>query len=175
MDFLDSLAKKLAKWMYWIAGLAIVLMMLLTCADIFLRVCVTLFHHYGWKFLEPLRPLAGTYELVCYLGAVAVSFAMAHTSIEKGHVAVSLVVRLFPQRVQGIIAVFTDSLGFYLFSMISWRSILYAEDLRRSGQVSLTLQLHYYPFVYGVSFAAAAVCLVLLTDIIRDMNKAIGK
>jgi TRAP-type C4-dicarboxylate transport system permease small subunit len=175
MKFLDALTRKLAKWMYWTAGLAIVLMMLLTCADIFLRLCVTLLHHYGWKFLGPLRPIPGTYELVCYLGAVAASFAMAHTSIENGHVAVSLVVRLFPQRVQGIIAVFTDSLGFYLFCMISWRSILYAEDLKRSGEVSLTLQLPYYPFVYGVGFAAAAVCLVLLTDFFKNLNKAIGK
>jgi TRAP-type C4-dicarboxylate transport system permease small subunit len=175
MKFLDTLARKLSKWLYWIAGLAIVLMMLLTCADILLRLCVTLFHHYGWKFLGPFRPIPGTYELVCYLAAVAASFAMAHTSIENGHVAVSLVVRLFPQRVQGIIAVFTDLLGLYFFCMISWRSILYAEDLKRSGEVSLTLQLPYYPFVYGVSFAAAAVCLVLLMDFSENLHKVIGK
>ncbi len=175
MKFPDALARKLAKWLYWTAGLAIVLMMVLTCADILLRLCVTLLHNYGWKFLAPFRPIPGTYELVCYLGAVAASFAMAHTSIESGHVAVSLVVRLFPQRVQGIIAAFTNFLGLYFFCMISWRSILYAEDLRTSGEVSLTLQLPYYPFVYGVSFAAAAVCLVLLMDFFESLNKAIGK
>lgn len=159
--------------MYLAAGLAIVLMMLLTCADILLRLCVTLFHHYRWGFLEPLRPIPGTYELVCYLGAVAASFAMAHTSVENGHVAVSLVVRLFPERLQGTIAAFTNLLGLYLFGMISWRSISYAEDLRKSGEVSLTLQLPYYPFVYGVSLAAAAVCLVLLMDFFRSLNKAV--
>jgi TRAP-type C4-dicarboxylate transport system permease small subunit len=175
MKFLDALARKLAKWMYWLAGLAIVLMMLLTCADILLRLCVTIFHDFGWKFLAPFRPIPGTYELVCYLSAVAASFAMAHTSVENGHVAVSLVVRLFPQRVQGFIASFTNLLGIYFFCMISWRSILYAEDLKRSGEVSLTLQLPYYPFVYGVSFAAAVVCLVLIVDFFKSINKAMGR
>ncbi|MBC8457922.1 MAG: hypothetical protein H8D67_08005, partial [Deltaproteobacteria bacterium] len=90
MNFIDKISKDLAKILYWIAGIAIVIMMLLTCVDIILRLGVTAYHKYHWAFLSPFRPIPGTYELVCFLGAVAVSFAMAHTSVEKGHVAVSL-------------------------------------------------------------------------------------
>lgn len=169
MSLLDKISKDLAKILYWIAGIAIVAMMLLTCADIILRLGVTVYHKYHWAVLSPFRPIPGTYELVCFLGAVAVSFAMAHTSVEKGHVAVSLIVQLFPSRVQAIIGSITTTFGFILFALLSWQSILYANDLRSSGEVSLTLELPFYPFVYGISFAAAAVCLVLLTDLFTNL------
>ena len=171
MSSLDKVSKNLAKILYWVAGIAIVSMMLLTCADVILRLGVTAYHEYSWRFLSPFKPIPGTYELVCFLGSVAVSFAMAHTSVERGHVAVSLVVRLFPQRIQDLIDTITGIFSFILFTLLSWQSVLYANDLRTSGEVSLTLELPFYPFVYGISFAAAVVCLVLLVDIITNIAK----
>lgn len=175
MDFLEKISKDLARTLYWVAGIAIVSMMLLTCADVILRLGVTVYHKYHWFFLSPFKPIPGTYELVCFLGAVAVSFAMAHTSVEKGHVAVSLVVRMFPERIQAIIDSITSSFGFILFALISWRSVLYGNHLRASGEVSLTLQLPFYPFVYGIAFAAAALCLGLFVDLSKNLAKVFGK
>lgn len=175
MDFLEKISKDLARILYWVAGIAIVSMMLLTCADVILRLGVTVYHKYHWFFLSPFKPIPGTYELVCFLGAAAVSFAMAHTSVEKGHVAVSLVVRMFPERIQAIIDSITSSFGFILFALISWRSVLYGNHLRASGEVSLTLQLPFYPFVYGIAFAAAALCLVLFVDLSKNLAKVFGK
>ena len=175
MNLLDKFSKDLARILYWVAGIAIVSMMLLTCADVVLRFGVTIYRIYGWQFLESFRSIPGTYELVRFLGAVAVSFAMAHTSVEKGHVAVSLVVRLFPQRLQGLIESITSTFGFILFALIAWQSTVYANDLRASGEVSMTLQLPFYPFVYGIGLAAGAVCLVLLADLSRNLVTVFGK
>jgi TRAP-type C4-dicarboxylate transport system permease small subunit len=170
MNFLDKISKDLAKILYWIAGFAIVSMMLLTCTDIILRLGVTLYHRYHLWFLSPFMPIPGTYELVCFLGAIAVSFAMAHTSVEKGHVAVSLIVQLLPKRAQALIGSITSSFGLIFFALLSWQSMLYANDLRSSGEVSLTLQLPFYPFVYGISFAAVAVCLVLIVELYTNLT-----
>ncbi len=161
MRFLERISNELARLLYWIAGTAIIIMMILTCGDVILR------------FFR--RPIPGTYELVCFLGAVAVAFAMAHTTVEKGHVAVSLVVRLFPARIQGIVESITSTFGFIFFALIAWQSVLYGHDLYTSGEVSLTLQLPFYPFVYGIGFSAAAVCLVLLTDLFKNLMKVFGK
>jgi len=169
MNFIDKISKDLAKILYWIAGIAIVIMMLLTCTDVILRLGVTLYHRYHLWFLSSFMPIPGTYELVCFLGAVAVSFAMAHTSVEKGHVAVSLVVQLLPKKAQAVIGSITSLFGFILFALLSWQSVLYANDLRSSGEVSPTLELPFYPFVYGISFAAAVVCLVLLTELFTNL------
>lgn len=170
MEALERFARQLSKYLYWIAGISIVSMMLITCADILLRLAVTLYHRYNLTFLEGLKPIPGTYELVCFMGAVAVSFAMAHTSIERGHVAVSLIVRLFPKRIQGLIGFFTNSFSFIFFALIAWRSYIYGHHLREIGEVSLTLQLPFYPFVYGIAFASIAVCIALSVDIVDNLK-----
>lgn len=161
MNIFERIATNLARKLYWVAGAAIVAMMLLTCADVILRYF--------------RRPIPGTYELVCFLGAVAVAFAMAHTSVERGHVAVSIVVQLFPKKIQDLIESVTSSFGLALFALIAWQSVIYANDLRAYGEVSLTLQLPFYPFVYGIGFSAAAVCLVLLADLFKSLMKVFGK
>ncbi|MBW1788984.1 MAG: TRAP transporter small permease [Deltaproteobacteria bacterium] len=171
MNALDRFSRELSKVLYHVAGASIVFMMLLTCVDVLLRFGVTAYRSTGWGILESVRPIAGTYELVCFMGSVAVAFAMAHTSVEKGHVAVSLLVRLLSRRVQAVIQVITGSFSFILFALISWRSVLYALHLRESGEVSLTLQLPFYPFVFGIAFASAAVCLVLFVDIASGLGK----
>jgi TRAP-type C4-dicarboxylate transport system permease small subunit len=174
-DALDNVSRQLARILYWIAGIAIVAMMLLTCADILLRGATTLYRNYQWGFLSSFKPIPGTYELVCFLGTVAVAFAMAHTSVEKGHVAVSLIVRLFPEKVQALIGSFTTVFSLILFAILSWRSFLYASHMKEIGEVSMTLQLPFYPFVYGISFAAAALCLVLLSDLVKNLKAVFGK
>ena len=161
MNIFEKLAQILARKMYWVAGTAIVAMMLLTCADVVLRYF--------------RRPIPGTYELVCFLGAVAVTFAMAHTSIEKGHVSVSFIVSLFPSRLQRFIECMTSCFGFLFFALIAWQSIMYANDLHVSREVSLTLELPFYPFVYGIGFSAAVVCLILLSDLIKNALKILEK
>jgi len=161
MHIFEKLSRILASKMYWVAGTAIVAMMLLTCADVVLRYFRS--------------PIPGTYELVCFLGAVAVSFAMAHTSIEKGHVSVSFIVTLFPSRLQRLIECITSCFGLFLFILIAWQSIIYANDLCASSEVSLTLELPFYPFVYGIGFSSAVVCLTLLADLINNVLKILEK
>lgn len=150
-------------------------MLLLTCADVLLRLGVTLYHNYRWGFLDGVKPIPGTYELVGFIGAVAVAFAMAHTSVEKGHVSVSLVVRLLPSKPQALIETLTTLCALLLFILLSWQSFTWGYELQARGDVSLTLQVPFFPFVYGVGFASAAVCLALLVDLSKNIAKVINK
>jgi len=167
----ESGVKKISEYMSLIAGAAIVIMMLLSTADVILRLCGPLYLKLKWWFLSFLQPIPGTYELVSFLGTVAAAFAMAYTSIKGGHVSVSLVTRLLPKRERIIIRAITDSLALVFFGLLSWRSILYAEELKFYGEVSMTLQLPYYPFVYGIAFASFAMSVVLITYIINGIKE----
>lgn len=175
MNSLEKISNNFAKGLYWVAGAAIMSMLLLTCADVLLRLGVTLYHNYRWGFLEGVKPIPGTYELVGFIGAVAVSFAMAHTSVEKGHVSVSLVVRLLPSKPQALIETLTTLCGLLLFAILSWQSFTWGYELQARGDVSLTLEVPFFPFVYGVGFAAAMVCLALLVDLSKNIAKVINK
>jgi TRAP-type C4-dicarboxylate transport system permease small subunit len=141
----------------WVAGWSLVGMMLLTSADIVLR----LFR----------RPILGTYEMVGFLGAVVASLAMAQTTLERGHVAVQVVVSKFSPQIQEVIYLVTHLLSLLLFALLAWEGVSYGNDFRASGEVSLTLRMPFYPVVYGVAFSAAVVCLVLFVDILQVLTK----
>jgi TRAP-type C4-dicarboxylate transport system permease small subunit len=133
-----------------LAGTAIIIMMLLTCAD----VCLRLLRH----------PIPGTYEMVGFLGTVIISFSLAYTSLEKGHIAVEILVEKLPRRVQVGIEAVTSLIGAALFVLVTWQSLIYASDLRQSGEVSVTLTMPIYPFIYGIAAGSALLFLVLLAD-----------
>ena len=161
MNFLEKMSTYIAHKLYWVAGAAIVAMMLITCGDVSLR-----YFRLG---------IPGTYELVCLLGSVAAAFALAHTCREGAHVAVSLIVRYFPERIQGIIATFTNSLSVIFFFIVSWQSVLYGNELRVTKEVSLALKIPLYPFVYGIAIGAAAITLLLLSDLLKSISEVYGK
>jgi len=140
-----------------LAAAAIVAMMTLTCADVVLR------------FFR--RPITGTYEIVAFLGALTVSLAIAHTSAEKGHVAVNLIVRLLPKRAQGVVESMIALFSLALFALIAWQTVLYGLASQRAGEVSLTLEFPLYPIIYGVAFGTGAVCVVCLVDLFEAILK----
>ena len=167
----ESGIKRLAEYMSIIAGASIIIMMLLSTADVLLRLGGPLYSKYKYEFLKFIQPIPGTYELVSFLGTVAAAFAIAHTSIKGGHVSVSLVTRLLAKKTKTVIQIITNTLALLFFGLLTWRSILYAQDLKLFGEVSMTLQMPYYPFVYGVAFASLIMCVVLMTYIINDIKE----
>jgi TRAP-type C4-dicarboxylate transport system permease small subunit len=175
MKLLETSVKGLARYMYYISGLAIVLMMVITTTDVCLRFCVTLYKIFQWEFLSTLKPIPGSYDLVALFGSVAAALAMAHTTVESGHVAVSLLVRLLAERTRTLLKLATDILSGFFFAILAWRCFLYARDLKQSGEVSMTMQLPFHPFVYLLAVSALAVTLVFLTAIIKDLRKEPGK
>lgn len=157
MDYFERISRSLSSAFNWIAGCSIVAMMLLTCLDVILRILY--------------EPITGTYEIVGLLGAVTISFALAKTSLDQGHIAVKLLMLRLPPRARAIITLITRILTLGLFALISWQSSVYATDLWRTAEVSPTIALPFYPIVYGVAVTCALVCLVSLVDISKLVAK----
>jgi len=146
-----------AKKINWIAAGAVLAMMLLTTADIVLRAF--------------RRPIPGTYEIVGLMGSLAVSFSLAYTSIEKGHIAVDFLVNRFSAPVQALICATNALTATLLFAVITWQSILYGTDFLLRGEVSMTIQMPIYPFVYGVAAGCGLLCPVMLVDFLSALRK----
>ena len=140
-----------------LSAAAVVFIMLLTCADVVLR-------FFG-------RPVPGTYELVGYSGAVIVAFALARTSVERGHIAVELLVDRLPGRPRSFVEALGSLAGAALFALLTWQSRVYAADLMESGDVSLTLGMPTWPFVYAVGAGTALLTAVLLLDALRHLKR----
>ena len=140
-----------------IACAAVVAMMLLSTLDVVLRL-------FG-------KPIPGTYELVGFLGTIIVSFALAFTSMEKGHIAVEILVAKLPQRAQFAIESFTHFASFLIFGLIAYQAFIYALDIKKSGEVSLTLQMPVYPFIFGMAIGFGLLCLLLIADFIKSLQR----
>jgi len=156
--------RSIGKTLDWAASMfnglsaaAVVFIMLLTCADVVLR-------FFG-------RPVPGAYELVGYSGAVIVAFALARTSVERGHIAVELLVDRLPGRPRSLVEAVGSLAGAVLFGLLTWQSRVYASDLMESGDVSLTLGMPTWPFVYAVGAGTALLTAVLLLDALRHLKR----
>jgi TRAP-type C4-dicarboxylate transport system permease small subunit len=88
---------------------------------------------------------------------------------------VSLIVQLFPEWLQDIIEGIISIFGITLFGLIAWQSVLYGMDCQRAGEVSMTLELPFYPIIYGVALSAMVVCLVLLVNLADALGKVKDK
>jgi TRAP-type mannitol/chloroaromatic compound transport system permease small subunit len=60
-----------------------------------------------------------------------------------------------------------------LFGVIAYQAILYALDFRKSGEVSATLQMPAYPFIFGIAIGCALLCLLLIADFIKSLQRTI--
>ncbi len=153
MERLLNGVERLSRCLNVIAGIAISFIMILTVIDVFLR-----------SFRSPI---VGTYELVAFSGAVVIGFAIPLTSWMRGHIYVDFFTGKLPKTARSIVNLITRCMGIGLFLLIGWNLILVGMDLKQSGEVSLTLQLPFYPVAYGVAFSCFVQCIVLLTDMVK--------
>jgi TRAP-type C4-dicarboxylate transport system permease small subunit len=158
MNSVHSLIRYIARLMYWIGGAALAAMMFLTVADVILRY---------FKM-----PIVGTYEIVSMLGAVVIGFAVPQTTLERGHVLMDFITGRLPFGGQRFFHLLTRLLAVVTFYIIGWNLFKLGNDLRTTGQVSLTLKIPEYPLAYGIAVCCLFECIVLLADLILKKEEA---
>ncbi|MCU0595322.1 MAG: TRAP transporter small permease [Desulfobacterota bacterium] len=137
-----------------IASAALVLMMVLSCADIFMRY---LFN----------KPITGTYDIVGLSGAVLAAFAMPYTMLKKGHVAVELLVQSLSKGKQLVVETFSHLLGIFLFLVLVRQAVLLAMDMKAAGEVTPTLLLPFYPIVYCMALCFLFLSLAIMVNLLQ--------
>ncbi|MDI7259303.1 MAG: TRAP transporter small permease [Thermodesulfobacteriota bacterium] len=145
--------KGISRFINVIAGISLTFIIALTVTDVILRYF--------------RMPVVGTFELVAFSGAVVVGFAIPLTSWVRGHIFVDFFILRFSQSVRNVFNVITRMMGIWLFIMIGWNLIRMGMDLHKSGEVSLTLQMPFYPVAYGIGVVCLFQCLVLFCDILK--------
>jgi TRAP-type C4-dicarboxylate transport system permease small subunit len=153
MEILDRISTFLNRLLSWIGGIFLVGMIILTCSNIIFRLT--------WV------PIKGTFELMGYCGAIVTAFALGHTQIKRGHIAVDVLVNRFSDKARNIINAINYTVCFLFFSVAAWQIAVKATTLMNTGEITETLRIIYYPFTYGVAFGCAVLSLVLFTELIR--------
>jgi TRAP-type C4-dicarboxylate transport system permease small subunit len=155
MNGIFVIVRTLSRLMYWIAGIALAMIVFLVVADVILR-----------RFRMPID---WALEVVVLLGAIAIGFSIPQTTIDKGHVSMDFVTERLSKRWQMIFSVITKGFGIVMFAIFGWRIFPYGNNLMRSGQVSPILEIPEYPVAYGIGICCFVVCLVLFRDLLEKI------
>ena len=150
IDRLDRFSRFCNKLLIFIGGFVLVGMIVLTCANIVSRLV--------WV------PIKGTFELMGFFGAIVTAFALGSTQVARGHIAVDVLVNRFTRFKRRLTELVNNLACGLFFGVAAWQLVLKADTLRQYGEVTETLRIAYYPFVYGVAAGCAVLALVLLTN-----------
>ncbi len=135
-----------AKLCGWTAGVFLAAMMLLTVADVVLR----LFFN---------RPIRGTFELVELLLACTFFFAMPATFLRNEHIVVDVIDGALPRAVAGLKRLAAAAAAVML-GVIAWQSWISAQDAIAFGDVTSDLSLprilYWIPLLAGIGGGALA-------------------
>ena len=154
--FLDAV-KGTSSALAAIAGVALAFLMLLTVADVGLRILG--------------RPIVGTYELVALCGSIAIGLSLPLTSWVRGHIYVDSFVARLPRVPRAALNIATRLLVLALFLLLGWNLVKYALDLRSAGEVTPTLRVPFFPAALGVGLSCFLECLVMVADIVKIFRK----
>lgn len=153
MEILEKISRILNRMFMLVAGVFMAAMILITCANIFLRIV--------WV------PIKGTFELMGFFGAVATAFVLGYTQMKKAHISVDILFDQFSQKTRNVLNAINYLVCMVFFAVVGWRIFLLAINLRNTGEVTETLRIVYYPFTYGVAFGCTLLALVLLVDFLK--------
>lgn len=145
-----------------LAGASLALMMFLTALDVGLRYIFN-------------RPIPGALELVEYMMAVLVPFALTITAFNKAHIGVELIMERFPMRVRRHVACATHLMAATLYATITWQGFLYIFEQQASGMTSAVLLIPAYPFVASLTAAFALLSLITLMHFFEILTEVVSQ
>ncbi len=155
IDTLDKISGFIAKCLTMLAGLFLVAMMLLACANMVLRAV--------WV------PVQGTFELMGFMGAVVAAFPGVRTT-PKSHIAVGILLKRFPMFIRRTADAATSLVSCGFFALAGLETWKWAAYLVETGEVSETLMIIYHPFVFATSAGCLALAFVLLVDTLKTLT-----
>jgi TRAP-type C4-dicarboxylate transport system permease small subunit len=143
------------RFLLGIGGVAVVLIMTLATVNVALRL-----------FSLPLR---GVYEIITYMGAVAVASALGYTQRRKDHIIVDIITEKYGRTSRRIADTISYLLMTVFFFLIAKTLFTWGLFVSASGEVSETLKIAYYPFVLFVSAGFVMLSVTCLADTVRTL------
>jgi TRAP-type C4-dicarboxylate transport system permease small subunit len=149
--------KHLNYYLFVLAGAAMIFMMMLTVVDVILR-------EFGLA-------IVGTYELVGFAAVVVIGFCIPYTTSAKSHITVEF----FTMKMSGgqytVCFVFTRLIGICLFLLVGYNLLLLGTTLFRSGEVSMTLRMPFYPIAFCIGLCCFLQVLTQVVDIVAALRR----
>lgn len=160
VPYLERISTFLNQLLFAVGGITLIGMVLLTCTNVLLRSV--------WV------PIKGVYEFMGFFGAIVTAFALGCTQMKRGHVGIDIVVNQFSPRTQRILNGVNYFICMVFFVLAGWQIAVWGTTIWRTGEVTETLRIIFYPFIYGVALGCFILCLVFLVDLLKVLLEQEG-
>jgi len=152
-----EIIRRISRVMGYVASAFMIILMLLTVMDVFLR-----------YFFN--SPITGVTEISRLLMVIIVFPALGWAAVDRAHVRVDLVMSQVSPRKQAITNAIMLIIALITYGFITWRSFL--ESMVVNRQTSL-ISIPFTPFYWLMSVSLAVFCLSILVLIIEDITKVV--
>ena len=153
MKYLDKFDLILNKALMAAGGVALMALMILATGNVIMRI----FH----------IPFSGSYEIISFLGAVVTAAALGDTLRNRDHIVVNILSHKFPPGIKKTVDAVSFLIIAVFFTVVSRQIFLWGLKLRETGELSETLKIIYYPFVFGVALGFAFLALAGAVDFLK--------
>jgi TRAP-type C4-dicarboxylate transport system permease small subunit len=158
MSYLEKVNVFLNKILLIIGSVAVLSLMSLATGNVVLR----------FFFNAPYR---GAYEVVGFLGAIVIAFALGYTQKRKDHIVVDILTERFPKRVNRILDGINYLITTLFFAIVSWQIFVWGMKISKSGEVSETIKIIFHPFIYCVAVGFVVFSLTLMIDFLKNLQR----
>ncbi len=140
-------------------GMAVLaVMMFLMALDVILR--------YAFN-----KPIPGSLENTQFMLAIVVSFGLAYTAMNKGHVTIDLLTSKMSPRIRFYFGTLNSVFSLVMVGLITWQLTGYGHMMQSANITSSVLRTPVYPFIYATAFGFAMLALVYLYDTFENTVK----
>ncbi len=153
MKHLEALNRFLNKVLLVLGAIAVLGLMILATGNVVLRILHV--------------PFGGTYEIVSFLGACVIAFALGYTQQTKSNIVVDILSEKFPPALASVLDGITHLIIMLFFAIVAWQVYVHAMKLVEAHEVSETLKVIYYPFVFCVALGFAVLAFTGLVDFMK--------
>lgn len=155
MKYLDKFNDILNKILLFLGGIAILALMLFATGNVVLRI----FH----------LPFRGTYEIVSFLGAVVIAFALGYTQKRKDNIVVDILTEKFPDAIKEMIDKVAYLAITIFFGVVAWQLYVWGMKIMESSEVSETLKIIFHPYVFMVAVGFIILSFTAFIDFLKNL------
>ena len=162
LNRIERINHSISVWLERIGIVALLGMLGVTCLDVI-----------GTKCFK--SPILGAIDIVTLAQVVAIAFTIAIAQITGRHIRVELFFSKLSERSQAFIDSFIYLFQCLFFAVVVWRLYRLGRALQMAGEVSATLFIPLYPFIFAIALGFVPICMICLLNTVNTAMKAVKK
>lgn len=112
-------------------------------------------------------PIHGVMDIILFCTTMFIGLSLAYCAVRDGHIYISILTDRFPKSVRKVIDIVIGTISAVFLLMVTWQLILYGNNMRLTGEVSLTIRFPHYPFIYIQALGFGMLTLVVIGKVLE--------